>query len=311
MAVPDNETDATFIIYTGSFSFNDIERLKNIAMKKIHSIILFAFSAFMMLSCESKIEEPARDVLSEVHKELQAGNYNVAKMLIDSIKAAHPKAYKTLREAEALRREVLVKEKERDIAFFDNELQRLTEMRDTMLKEFDYSKNAKYQDVGVYSVPSQAISKNAFNSYLRATVKEDGDAVLTSYYRGSRIGYKAVKVMCGEVYVSADECIYSWTGKEHGVYVERRDFKRGEDGGMMDFIATANGKVVVELSGTRTHEYELRQEDIKAITMVKELSDVLLAIRECREMRDAAQYSLDFLMKGSERLRKDSVAVEG
>lgn len=265
----------------------------------------------MMLSCESKIEEPARDVLSEVHKELQAGNYNVAKMLIDSIKAAHPKAYKTLREAEALRREVLVKEKERDIAFFDNELQRLTEMRDTMLKEFDYSKNAKYQDVGVYSVPSQAISKNAFNSYLRATVKEDGDAVLTSYYRGSRIGYKAVKVMCGEVYVSADECIYSWTGKEHGVYVERRDFKRGEDGGMMDFIATANGKVVVELSGIRTHEYELRQEDIKAITMVKELSDVLLAIRECREMRDAAQYSLDFLMKGSERLRKDSVAVEG
>ena len=34
------------------------------------------------------------------------------------------------------------------------------------------------------------------------------------------------------------------------------------------------------------------------ITMVKELSDVLLSIAECREMLDAAQYSLDFLQKG-------------
>lgn len=268
-------------------------------MKKIFSIILSMLSAVMMLSCEGKIEQPARDILSEVRNEFKAGNYNRAKMLIDSVKLAHPKAYKTLREAEALRHEVLIREKERDIAYFNSELQRLVELRDTMLKEFDYSRNAKYQDMGVYSVPSQAISKNAFNNFLRATVKENGEAVLTSYYRGARIGYKAVTVKCGELYVSADNSIYSWSGKEHGVYIERRDYRRGDDGGIMDFVASSSGKVVVELSGgSRDFGYELRQEDVKAITMVKELSDVLLSIAECREMLDAAQYSLDFLQKG-------------
>ena len=67
----------------------------------------------------------------------------------------------------------------------------------------------------------------------------------------------------------------------------------------MDFVASSSGKVVVELSGgSRDFGYEMRQEDVKALTMVKELSDVLLSIAECREMLDAAQYSLDFLQKG-------------
>lgn len=280
-------------------------------MKKILSIILSTLSAVMMLSCEGKIEQPARDILFEVRNEFKAGNYNRAKMLIDSVKLAHPKAYKTLREAETLRHEVLIREKERDIAYFNSEMQRLVELRDTMLKEFDYSRNAKYQDMGVYSVPSQAISKNAFNNFLRATVKENGEAVLTSYYRGARIGYKTVKVKCGELYVSAENSIYSWSGKEHGVYIERRDYRRGDDGGIMDFVASSSGKVVVELSGgSREFEYELRQEDVKAITMVKELSDVLLSIAECREMLDAAQYSLDFLMKGNDRFKKDTLQTE-
>lgn len=278
-------------------------------MKTVSRFLLLVFS-LAMISCEKKIEEPARNILAEIRSELAAGNYNRAKILIDSVKHAHPKAYKTRREAEALRHEVLVKEKERDIAFLDGELQRLTTLRDTLLPAFDFSKNSKYQDVGVYSVPSQAISKNAFNSYLRATVKENGEAVITSLYRGSRIRCKSVKASCGDVYVVADAPVYSWTGKEYGVYVERYDFRRGSDGGLMDFIASANGKVKVSLSGEKEYEYELRQEDVKAITMVNELSDVLIAISECRKMRDAAQYSLDFLMKGSERLRQDTVQVE-
>lgn len=274
-------------------------------MKKIFTLI---FSAFVMLSCENSIEQPARDMFDEVRKEYDNGNYNRAKILIDSIKSAHPKAYKTLREAESLRHDILIKEKERDITYFDGELQRLEELRDGMLLGLDCSKNAQYQDMAVYSVPTQAISKNAFNNFLRATVKENGEAVLTSYYRGSKIGYNVVKVSCGDVYATAENCVYSWTGKEHGVYVERRDYKRGDDGGLMDFIAASDGKVVVGLSGgSSAFEYELSAEDVKAIAKIKELSDVLSAITECRKMRDAADYSLSFLQKGNERLKKDSL----
>ena len=280
-------------------------------MKRILYIAAVILGTAFTVSCESKVEQPAKDVLSGVLNEYENGNYNKAKMLIDSIKRAHPKAYKTLREAEAMRRKVLLKEKERDVAYFENELKGLEERRDAMLSAFEYSKNVKYQDVGVYSVPSQAISANVFNNYLRATVNENGEAFLTSYYRGKRIGYKEVKVGCGELYVSAVNSIHSWTGKEYGIYVERRDFKHSDDGGVMDFIATANGEITVELIGDKERfSYTLRQSDVEAVVRVLELSNVLSSIVECREMRDAAQFALDFLLKGEQRLNKDTVAVE-
>lgn len=275
-------------------------------MKRIYSLLLCLFS-LMLFSCEKEIEQPARNLLSLVQNEFNSGNYSKAKSLIDSIKDTCPKAYKTLREAESLRHEILIKEKERDIAFFEQELKALMLSRDSLLPEFEYRKNSQYQDIGIYSVPSQDIAKNAFNNYLRATVKENGEAVITSFYRGKRIGYKVVKASCGDVYVTAENSIYSWTGKEYGVYVERRDYKRGDDGGLMDFIAASEGKVLVALlSEESIFEYELRAEDIKAISKVKALADVLASITECNEMLNAAQYSLDFLMKGSERLKKET-----
>ena len=206
-------------------------------MKKTIYIAALLFGVGFFSSCENSVEQPAKDVLAVVQSEYEAGNYNKAKALIDSIKSAHPKAYKTLREAEAMRRKVLLKEKERDVAYFEEELKELEARRDAMLSAFEYSKNAKYQDVGVYSLPSQAISANVFNNYLRATVNEYGEAFITSYYRGKRIGCKEVKVGCGDVYVTASSTIYSRGGKEYGVYVERRDFKHSDDGGLMDFIA--------------------------------------------------------------------------
>ena len=87
-------------------------------MKRILYIAAVVLGTAFTVSCESKVEQPAKDVLAGVLNEYENGNYNKAKMLIDSIKRAHPKAYKTLREAEAMRRKVLLKEKERDVAYF-------------------------------------------------------------------------------------------------------------------------------------------------------------------------------------------------
>lgn len=280
-------------------------------MKKILYITTLIIGAGLLGSCESRVEQPAKGVLDCVLSEYEAGNFNKAKMLIDSIKSAHPKAYKTLREAETMRRKVLLKEKERDVQYFEDELKKLEARRDAMLSAFEYSKNVKYQDVGVYSLPSQAVAANVFNNYLRATVNEYGEVFLTSYYRGKRIGYKEVKVSCGDVYVSADNSIYAWSGKEYGVYVDRRDYKYGDDGGLMDFIATAQGKIVVELIGNGSRfSYELRPSDAEAVVKVLELSGVLKSIVECRDMRDSAQFSLDFLLKGEQRLNKDTATIE-
>ncbi|MBO7271810.1 MAG: hypothetical protein J6U89_02925, partial [Bacteroidaceae bacterium] len=101
-------------------------------MKKIHSLLLLLF-AVMLFSCEKSIEEPARQLLAEANEFFATNDYNNAKILIDSISITYPKAYKTRRDAEILRREVMLKEKQRDVEYFTSMYEMLSERRDSLV----------------------------------------------------------------------------------------------------------------------------------------------------------------------------------
>jgi hypothetical protein len=271
-------------------------------MRKIVTMALSLVAAFIAVSCEKKVEQPAAELLEKARAEFVDGKYNNARLLIDSIRVVSPKAYKTLREAEQLRRKVLVKEKERDVSFYDETLSSLLEQRDSLSGMITFSKDSRFQDEGVYTVPSQAISLNPYNCFLRASVKENGDTYIASLYRGKRIAHKSVRVSAGDSFVDCSSPLATRSYKELGVYNERLDFKYGADGGIMDFIAASGGpfKVTLEGSGGK-YEYTLRHDDVLAISQVLEMSKVLNAISETKAMREEAQRALDFLMKSQER----------
>ena len=276
-------------------------------MKKIHLSLLLVATA-LLFSCEKSVEEPARLLLAEA-KELYAGSdYNSARSIIDSISVAYPKAYKTRREAEVLRREVMLKEKQRDVEYFASMYNMLAERRDTLVTGFTYNKDAQYQDMGYYTVPSQAIALNPFNCFLRASVKENGDAYLASYYRGAKIAHKTLKVSSGDSFVTCDRPFISRSYWYLGGYNERREFRYGADDGIMDFIASATGPVKVELFGEQgKYEYMLRDEDVTAIKRVIELSNLLKMVEEACAMRDEAQRALEFLIKSQQRSQQSAV----
>lgn len=274
-------------------------------MKKIQFIPLFLFLAFILSSCEKSVEEPARILLDKAQTLYEAGNYNSAKQTIDSMGISFPKAYKTRREGEILRRRIMLDEKQRDVAYFTALYDSLAVQRDEMVKSFTLNKNSKYQDEGFYFVPSQSLGANPFNNFLRAIVKESGDAYIMSYYRGNKIGYNTVKVSSGDSFVICDAPFLSRSYKEYGVYNERRDYKYGNDGGIMDFIAVADGPLRVELlGGTEKCRYTLRNEDAIAVRRILELSKLLKAVNEAAAMRDEAQRALDFLLKSQERSKQ-------
>ena len=272
-------------------------------MKRISKIVSLLFLAMTLLpSCEGSVENPALALLDEAKKEFNAGNFNTARHIIDSLSLTHPKAYKARREAELLRREVLLSEKERDVAFYDEALVSLMEQRDSLVKGLTLNKDARFQDMGIYSVPSQSMSMNTFNNFLRATVKENGDAYISSFYRGKRIGYKSVTVTCGDNFVNCSAPFLTRSYKEHGVYNERVDFKYGADGGIMDFIAASGGPFKVKLDGSNgTMEYTLRHDDVLAISQIVELTKVLGAIEETKGMSEEAKRARDFLLVSRER----------
>lgn len=271
-------------------------------MKNIFRTLSLSVLCWALFSCGSKVEEPAADLLSQARVAYESGNYNNARVLLDSIKIVAPKAYKTLREAELLRRRVMIKEKERDVAFFESEMQRLVAQRDSLASGFTFNKDKRYQDRGYYTVPSQAISSNAQNNFLRASVYEDGAMFLTSFYRGKSIRHTTVKLSSGGSYVSCDKPFLERNYKELGVNNERRDYKYGEDDGLVDFILAAGGKIDVELSGSKGKvSYTLRSSDADAVRRALELTQAIVAVQKAGDMLDEARYSLEFLRHSEER----------
>lgn len=263
---------------------------------------LLAIAVLALFSCVSKVEDPAEELLSRARVEYENGKYNNARILLDSIKIVSPKAYKTLREAEKLRREAMIKENERNVLFYEEELRALTAVRDSMAAGFDFTKDKRYQDKGYYTVPSQAIAQNAYNNFLRASVYEDGTMYLTSFYRGKSIRHKCVKLSCGDTYVSCSAPFLERNFKDLGVNNERRDYKYGQDDGLVDFVVATQGTIEVELSGANGKvNYTLRAADAAAIRSVFELSQAIKAVKVNEEMLDEARYMLDFLKRSEAR----------
>ena len=276
-------------------------------MKKQYLFLLLVV-AFSLFSCEKSVEEPARLLLAKAKAMYADSDYNSARTLIDSISVNYPKAYKTRREAEILRREVMLKEKHRDVEYFTGVYDMLTQRRDSLVTEFVYNKDSQYQDMGYYTVPSQALALNPFNSFLRASVKENGDAYLMSYYRGAKIAHKTIKLSSGDSFVTCDNPFVSRSYWYLGVYNERREYRYGADGGIMDYIASATSPIKVEIFGEQgKYEYQLRSEDVAAIKRVIELSNLLKMVEEAHDMRDEAQRSLDFLIKSQQRSQENTV----
>lgn len=269
---------------------------------KTGKTVLFAAAALFLFSCVSKVEDPADALLSRARVEYENGKYNNTRVLLDSIKIVSPKAYKTLREAEKLRREAMKKECERNVVFYEDALQSLTATRDSIAAEFDFNFDKRYQNKGYYTVPSQAMAQNVYNNFLRASVHEDGAMYLTSFYRGKSIRHKSVKLSAGDTYVSCDKPFLERNYKDLGVNNERRDYKYGEDGGLIEFVLLTEGAIEVELSGANGKaNYTLRPADAAAIRKAYELSLAIHAVKRAEDLLGEARYMLDFLKKSEAR----------
>ena len=269
---------------------------------KTGKTVLLVAAAALMFSCVSNVEDPAEDLLSRARKEYEGGNYNNTRMLIDSIRIVSPKAYKTLRKAEKLRREAMIKECERNVVFYEDALQSLTATRDSIAAEFDFNFDKRYQNKGYYTVPSQAMAQNVYNNFLRASVHEDGAMYLTSFYRGKSIRHKCVKLSSGDAYVSCDKPFLERNYKDLGVNNERRDYKYGEDGGLIEFVLLTEDAIEVELSGANGKvNYTLRPADAAAIFKAYELSLAIHAVKRAEDLLGQARYTLEFLKRSEAR----------
>lgn len=272
--------------------------------------LYLAVVAVILVACGSNIEEKAQGLVDQAQAAYTAQEYGRAKALLDSVKSTYPKAFKARREALRLSREVEMSEQRRSLEYYNSRMGMLEARRDSMLQNFTFNKDSRYQDVGYYTASAQS-TKRGNDTYLRAQVDENGIAMLTSIYRGKAISHNSVRVSNGDTFAECETPFSNYTSKHLGITTERLDFRYGQDGGLMDFVAAAKSPVSVCLKGKGEYSYTLSPEDVVSVALVIELATVLQAIDSLKDMRDEAERHIDFLIRSKKKYEADDEKNEG
>ena len=273
-------------------------------MKKV---ILLACLCCTLFSCED-VEKKAGEKLQAAREAFELGNYNEAKILIDSIKMLYPKAFETRRAGIGLMQEVELKEQEKILVYFDSMLQAKQKEFDAIKGKYTFEKDAEYQNIGNYLHPSQVIEKNLHRSFLRFQVDENGVMSMTSIYCGAHnIHHVAVKVTAPDgSFAETPAAKDSYETTDLGEKIEKADFKLGEDGNVMGFLYLNKDKnIKVNYRGERPYSITMTAADRQALVSVYELAQLLSSMTEIKKNMEEANLKIEFVKKKMEE-RKDN-----
>ena len=273
-------------------------------MKKV---ILLACLCCTLFSCED-VEKKAGEKLQAAREAFELGNYNEAKILIDSIKMLYPKAFETRRAGIGLMQEVELKEQEKSLVYLDSMLQAKQKDFDAIKGKYTFEKDAEYQNIGNYLHPSQVIEKNLHRSFLRFQVDENGVMSMTSIYCGAHnIHHVAVIVTAPDgSFAETPAAKDSYETTDLGEKIEKADFKLGEDGNVMGFLYLNKDKnIKVNYQGERPYSITMTAADRQALASVYELAQLLSSMTEIKKNMEEANLKIEFVKKKMEE-RKDN-----
>lgn len=253
----------------------------------------------LLAGCEN-VEKKAVLKLKEARSAYEAGNYNEAKIQIDSIAILYPKAYDTRRQGIYLMQEVELKEQQHTITYLDSLLQKKQQEFEAVKSKYVLEKDTAYQTIGHYLAPSQVIERNLHRSYLRFQTDENGITSLTSIYCGSRnIHHTSVKVTAPDgSFAETPSSKDSYETSDLGEQIEKADYKMGEDGGVIAFVALNQDKNLrVDYKGERPYITNMLPADRQAAASIYELGKLLSSITEIKKNIEEANLKIKFVQK--------------
>lgn len=271
-------------------------------MKKVLTLLALAV---ITVSCGENIEKLAGKHLDNAKEAFSMGKFNIAKQEIDSIRILYPKAFEARRQGIRLMQQVEEAEQMRTIEYEDSIIALITEAFEKIKGDYVFEKDEQYQDLGHYTIKSQAVTRNIDRTYIRASVDELGRMTLVSSYRGSSyIHHDWLKLSVGDKYVDTPESRDRHEFTDLGVCYERLSFINGNDGGAAAFISankdadityTLYRKTGPDSSRPVYRNLKMTKDDRYAIAKLYELSQILLSLTEHKNLRDEAERHLMFI----------------
>ena len=250
-------------------------------MKKILVIpILLA----ALVACQPSDEERAQSLVSEAQALVDNGEWQRARIVIDSLHSTYPREVAQRRLAKALSDSITYLEAQQTIAYVDTLLPPLLEQADVLLKRFSYEKNEKYEDHGKYVHRLLATNKNTARNFIQAYVLDN------RYYYGSKqMNQQSVTVSAGE-----DNRVFK--GSNHhfqdGGHYEIMTLDNDNSLALLNFINIHNhARLRVEGIGdktTRNWVYYLNDKEKEALSDTYQLGVLMQDINRLEQMQRVA-----------------------
>lgn len=252
-----------------------------------------------LVACGDNGEKQAQLHLQRAEEALQAGAFSEAKIEIDSIRTSYPKAFEARRAGIKLMQQVDFQEQTKSLAYLDSvKAVKIAEF-EILKSSFVLEKDTLYQEVGNYFYPTQLVEKNLNRSFLRGQVSEQGVMSITSIYSaGGKLNHTAVKVTVGDLYAETPHSTDNYTTIDLGKTVERVDYKYGNEGGVIDFIAEHQDEAIrLHFVGSKSYPVVMEKNDKKAIASLRELAMLLSSLVQIDLERKEAQLKIDFVLR--------------
>ena len=206
-------------------------------MKKTGWIVLSL--AGLLTACNGD-KQKAAGLLERANASFEVGDYNLAKLQIDSIRTFYPKAFDARKEGIRLMQRVDLEEQQKSLVYLDSMMAVKQAALDSLKTRFVLEKDTAYQEIGNYFYPTQVVEKNIGRSFLRAQVNELGEMSLTSIYcAGGNLHHTAVRVSVGDTYAETPVSNDSYETTDLGRAIEKADMLYAEIDRNKMFVGTA------------------------------------------------------------------------
>ncbi len=267
--------------------------------KTMKKILIAICMTCLLGACGNNDNEKAQVFLQQAEKAWEAGDYNGAKILIDSVRLRYPKAFEARKQGVKLMQRVELDEQKKSLVYLDSAWQTKNAEFKAIKANYVLEKDTAYQEVGNYLSPTQTVEKNINRTFLRAQVTEKGVMSLTSIYcsKGS-LHHKAVKVTSGDTFAETPASTDVYETTDLGWKIEKADYILGKDGGVIGFIVlNKDNPIKVEFIGERSYKATLWPADKKAIADVYALAQVLSAMEQIKKEQEEANRKIAFITR--------------
>lgn len=278
----------------------------------MNKLIAGICTTLLMVSCGNDMEKKAAERLELARTAFGQGDYNEAKLQIDSVKILYPKAFDIRREGQKLMQQVELEEQQQSLIYLDSMMQVKQKELNAIIDKYVLEKDSEYQQIGNYFWPTQTVEKNLHRSFLRFQVNEQGVMSMTSIYCGNNnIHHFAVKVIApdgsfAETPASKD----SYETSDLGEKIEKADYKMGADGNVMGFLYLNRDKnIKVEYIGERKYSTTMTAADKQALAGIYELSQILSGMEQIKKEQEEANMKIQFVTKKIEQKRQEEATM--